>query len=112
MEMAYAHGPLMLALDRRIFETSPEERLQARSSDLVAWTTTIFPVIHHSIREARAQLRTGHCEIRTYFSDMTAAEPTTNATPNAPTAPTIATVRTNSPTRHPTATSARTNTTS
>jgi hypothetical protein len=54
VKMAYAHGPLMLALDRRIFDTPLEERLHSRTSDLVAWTKTIFPVIHHSISEARA----------------------------------------------------------
>jgi hypothetical protein len=64
--MAYVHGPLMFALDRRIFDTPLEERLQARTSDL-AWTTTMSPVIHHSISGARAQIRTGHHDIRTYF---------------------------------------------
>jgi hypothetical protein len=86
----------MLAIDRRIFDTPLEERLQARTSNLVAWTTTMLPEIHHSISEARAQIRTGHHDIRAYFADTTAAEPTTNAMPNASTASTIATVRTNS----------------
>jgi hypothetical protein len=58
--MAYAHDPLMLVIDWRIFDTSQEEHLQARTSDLTAWTSTTFPVIHHSIREAQAQIRTGH----------------------------------------------------
>jgi hypothetical protein len=86
----------MLAFDRRIFDTPLEERLQVRTSDLVAWTTTMFPVIHHSISEARAQILTGHHETRSYFTDTTAAESTTNAMPNSPTAPTITTVNTNS----------------
>jgi hypothetical protein len=51
----------------------------------------MFPV-HQSIRDTRAHHRIG----RTYFSDMAAAEPTTNATPNAPRATTTTTVRTNS----------------
>jgi hypothetical protein len=51
---------LVLALDRRIFDIPLEERLQSRTTDLVAGTKTIFPVIHHSISEARAQIRTGH----------------------------------------------------
>jgi hypothetical protein len=32
----------MLALDRRIFDTPLEERLRARTSDLVTWTTSMF----------------------------------------------------------------------
>jgi hypothetical protein len=51
--MAYAHSPIMLALDRRIFDIPLEERLQSRTSDLVAWTTTMLPVFRHSISEAR-----------------------------------------------------------
>jgi hypothetical protein len=86
----------MPAIDRRIFNTPLEERLQARTSDLVAWTTTMFPFIHRSISEVRAQIHTGHHDIRTYFTDTTAAESTTNAMPNAPTAPTITTGCTNS----------------
>jgi hypothetical protein len=83
--MVYAYGALMLALDRRIFNTPPlEERLQARTSVLVAWITTLFPVIHHIISEARAQNRTGRHDIRTNFTDTTAAESTTNAMPNTP----------------------------
>jgi hypothetical protein len=72
--MTYAHGPLILALDWRIFDTPPEERLQGRTSDLVAWTTTMFPVIHNSISEARAQIGTGHHDIRIYFTDTAAPE--------------------------------------
>jgi hypothetical protein len=34
--MAYAHGPLMLHINRRIFDTPLEDRLQARTSGLVA----------------------------------------------------------------------------
>jgi hypothetical protein len=68
-------GPLMLVFDRRILDIPLEERLQSRTSDLVAWAKTMFPVIHQSIREARAQL------FLSYFS-----EPTTNAAPNTPAA--------------------------
>jgi hypothetical protein len=63
VKMAYAHGPLMLALDRRIFDTPLGERLRSRISDLVACTKRMFPVIHHSISEARAQNTTGHHDI-------------------------------------------------
>jgi hypothetical protein len=105
--------PLMLALDRHIFDFPLEERLQSRTSDHVAWTTTMFPVIYHSIREARAEPRTSiHHNSRTSFSDTTAAKPTTTATPRQhrlvpQSVPTLA-----YSTRHPTATSARTNTAS
>jgi hypothetical protein len=36
VEMAYAYGPLILALDRRILDTPLEKRLQTRTIDLVA----------------------------------------------------------------------------
>jgi hypothetical protein len=45
----YAHGPIMLALDRRIFDIPLEERLQSRTSDLIAWTKTMLPTIRLSI---------------------------------------------------------------
>jgi hypothetical protein len=38
MTMTYASSPLMLAIDRRIFNIPLEERLQARTSDIDAWT--------------------------------------------------------------------------
>jgi hypothetical protein len=60
-----------------------------------AWVLT-FPVIHQSIRKARAQLYAGHEDIRAYFSDTTVVETTTNATPNVPRAPTTTIVYTNS----------------
>jgi hypothetical protein len=56
--MAYAHGLLMLALNPRTFDTLLDKGLQSQTSNLVAWTTTMFPVIHHSISEARAQILT------------------------------------------------------
>jgi hypothetical protein len=52
----------------------------------------MFPVIHHSISEARAQIRTGHHDIRAYFSDTTAAEPTTSETQATTEEPTTSTV--------------------
>jgi hypothetical protein len=55
----------------------------------------MFPVTHQH-HEAWAQLRTGHHDICISFSDTAATEKTTNVTPNAPTVPTTATVRTNS----------------
>jgi hypothetical protein len=78
--MAYASSPLVLALDRCVLDIPLKERLQSRTSDLVAWAKTMFPVIHQSIREARAQLRTGHHNIRTYFSDTAEPERNMNAT--------------------------------
>jgi hypothetical protein len=94
MEMAYAypHSPLMLALDRRILDIPLEENL----SDLVAWAKPTFPVILESISKAWAQLHTCLYDIHTYFSETIAAEPTTNATSNALTAPTLTTVHTKS----------------
>jgi hypothetical protein len=40
--MAYAYGPLMLHIDQCIFDTPLEERLQARTSDLVAGPRQCF----------------------------------------------------------------------
>jgi hypothetical protein len=42
----------MPVIDRRIFDTPLEGRLQARTSDLVAWTNTMLPTIRLSISEA------------------------------------------------------------
>jgi hypothetical protein len=80
--MAYARSPIILALDRPIFNIPLEERRQLRTSDLVAWTKTMFSVIRRSISEARKELRTGHQDIRTYFSDTAAPERAMNATLN------------------------------
>jgi hypothetical protein len=80
MTMAYASSPRMLAIDRRIFDIPLEERLQARTSDLDAWTKTMPPIIRLSISEAQNQLRTGHQDIRTYFYDTAAPKRNMNAT--------------------------------
>jgi hypothetical protein len=72
METAYAHAPLMLAAhDRRVLDVPQEERLQSRTSELLAWAKTMLPVIDRSVRDARAQLQTGHQDIRIYFSQAT-----------------------------------------
>jgi hypothetical protein len=52
VETAYAHAPLMLAHDRRVLDVPLEERLQSRTSELLAWAKTI-PVINRSVRDAR-----------------------------------------------------------
>ena len=83
VEMAYAHAPLMLAHDRRVLEVPLEERLQSRTSELLAWAKAMLPVINRSVRDARAQLQTGHQDIRSYFSQTTVA--TTNQTAARPT---------------------------
>jgi hypothetical protein len=54
----------MLALDRRILDIPLKEML----SDPTTWAKPMFPLIHQSIREAGAQLHTGHHNIRAYFS--------------------------------------------
>jgi hypothetical protein len=84
MTMAYANNPLMLAIDRRIFDVSLEERIQSRTFNLVAWTKTMLRTVRHSISEAQNQLRTGHQDIRTYFSDTVALERNKNATQCSP----------------------------
>ena len=55
MTMAYNSSPLMLAIDRRIFDIPLEECLQGRTSDLAAWTTTMQLTIRLSISEAQNQ---------------------------------------------------------
>ena len=94
VETAYAHAPLMLAHDRRVLDVPLEERQQSRTTELLAWAKTMLPVINRSVRDARAQLRTGHQDIRSYFSNATVdttdhAEPIPTATspstrPNEP----------------------------
>jgi hypothetical protein len=81
VERAYAHAPIMLAHDRRILVVPLEERLQSRTSDLIAWAKTMLRVINQSVRDARAQLHTGHPDIRSYFSDATGATEATTTTP-------------------------------
>jgi hypothetical protein len=53
VETAYAHAPLMLAHDRRVLDVPLEERLQSRTSELLAWAKTMLPVINRSVRDAR-----------------------------------------------------------
>jgi hypothetical protein len=57
----------MLAHDRRVLDVPLEEGLQSRTSELLAWAKTMLPVINRSVRDARAQLRTGHQDLRSYF---------------------------------------------
>jgi hypothetical protein len=73
----------MLAHDRRVLDVPLEERLESRTSELLAWVKTMLPVINRSVHDARSQLQTGHQDIRSYFSkatvtttDHTAAIPT------------------------------------
>jgi hypothetical protein len=84
METAYSYGPHMLAHDRRIFDTPLEEQLRMRTHDIKAWTATMLPVINQSIRDAKAQIATGHRDIRSYTTDRTtpSTELNTNATTN------------------------------
>jgi hypothetical protein len=91
--MAYAYGPHIFAHDRRVLDIPLEDRLQSRTSDLIAWAKAMLTAIHKSIRDAQAQLYTSHHDIRIYFFDTTAAEPPTTTTPTATTAPTTSTAR-------------------
>jgi hypothetical protein len=75
--MAYASSLLVLAIDRRI---PLEERLQARTSDLDAWTKTMLPTIRLSISEAQNQIRTRQQDFRTYLSDTAEPERNMNVT--------------------------------
>jgi hypothetical protein len=45
----------MLAHDRRVLDVPLEERLQSRTSELLAWAKTMLPVINRSVRDARTQ---------------------------------------------------------
>jgi hypothetical protein len=81
----------MIANDRRVLYIPSEEQFQSRTSDLIAWAKTMLPVINQSVRDARAQLHTGHQDIRTYFFDSTVAAlatPIATATATATTADT------------------------
>jgi hypothetical protein len=94
VELFYAHAPLMLAHDWRVLDLPLQERLQSRTSERLAWDKTGLPVINQSVCDAQAQLRTGHQDIRGFFSrrpvattDYTATIPTatSSARPIAPT---------------------------
>jgi hypothetical protein len=65
VELAYAH-------DWRVLDVPLEERLQSRTSELLAWVKTMLPVITQSVRDAQAPIRTGHRDIRGFFSRATA----------------------------------------
>jgi hypothetical protein len=77
--MTYAYGPHVLGHDSRVLDIPFEEQLESRTSDLIAWAKTMFPIIHRSIRDATARFHSGRQDIRTDFSDTTAGEPTTAA---------------------------------
>jgi hypothetical protein len=81
VETAYAYAPLMLACDQRVLDVPLEERLKSRTSALAACVKTIFPVINQSVRDARAEIHTGHLDIRSYFSDAAAAATATTTRP-------------------------------
>jgi hypothetical protein len=83
VETAYAHAPLMLAHDRRVLDVPLEERLQSRTSELLAWAKTMLPVINRSVRDARTQLQTGH-HIRSYFSKATVVTTGDSSKPPVP----------------------------
>jgi hypothetical protein len=85
VQMAYAYAPLMLAHDRQILEVPLEERLQTRTSALRAWAKTMLPAITQSVRDASTQIKTGHQDIRSYFSQATLVTTgDTAATPPVP----------------------------
>jgi hypothetical protein len=63
----------MLAHDRRILEVPLEERLQTRTAALRAWVKTMLPAITQSVHDASTQIKTGHQDIRSYFSQATLA---------------------------------------
>jgi hypothetical protein len=72
-------APLMLAHCRWV---PLEERLQTRTSALLAWAKTMLPAINRSVCDARTQIKTGYQDIRSYFSQATvAATDDTSATP-------------------------------
>jgi hypothetical protein len=49
------NNELMLAHDRRVLDVPLEERLQSRTSELLAWAKTMLPVSNRSVRDVRAQ---------------------------------------------------------
>ncbi len=63
----------MLAHDRRVLDVPLEERLESRTSVLIAWAKTMLPVIRKSVRDARTQIHTGHQDIRAHFSEASVA---------------------------------------
>jgi hypothetical protein len=61
------------AHDRRVLDVPLEVRLQSRTSELLALARTMLPVINRSVRDARAQIRSGHQDLRSYFLKATVA---------------------------------------
>jgi hypothetical protein len=55
------------AHDRRVLDVPLETLLQSRTSELLAWVKTMLPVINQSVRDAQAQILTGHRDIRRFF---------------------------------------------
>jgi hypothetical protein len=76
----------MLANDRRVLDVPLAERLQSRTSDLIAWAKIMLPVITQSVRDARAQIHTGHQDIRNYLLGATVAGTATATIPATATA--------------------------
>jgi hypothetical protein len=83
MELAHVYSPHMLAHDRRIFDKTLVEQLRLRTSDISAWTTTMYPIIHQSVRDAKTQTNTSHQDNRTYLTGTASTAPNTNTTTNA-----------------------------
>jgi hypothetical protein len=46
LETASVHAPNVLAHDRRVFDVRLEERIQPRTSDLIAWAETVLPLMN------------------------------------------------------------------
>jgi hypothetical protein len=64
----HTHTPRSVSSRSAGLDVPLEERLQSRTSELLAWAKTMLPVINRSVRDARTQLQTGHQDIRSYFS--------------------------------------------
>jgi hypothetical protein len=83
-ERAYAHVPIMLAHDRRVLAILEERLQQSRISDLSVWAKTMLPVINQSVHDARAQLHTGHQDIRFFSPTRPRWPPTPPRPPHLP----------------------------
>jgi hypothetical protein len=61
----------MLAHDRRILEVPLKNDF--KHALLRAWVKTMLPAITQSVHDASTQIKTGHQDIRSYFSQATLA---------------------------------------
>jgi hypothetical protein len=78
----------MLAHDRRT-RSATGRTTSTRTAALRAWVKTMLPAITQSVHDASTQIKTGHQDIRSYFSQATLATTDDTAVPPPVTSNTV-----------------------